>query len=82
MATPDSAAGSTRDSSATRTSRPVALATRAEKLVAAAVEDRHRVADAEPQHAGEVLPLVARQRDDLVARIHRRREEPMHCGKL
>src|SRR5262249_6022382 len=42
--------------------------------------DRHRVADAEPQHARQVLRLVARQIDGLVARIERRREEPMHGG--
>ena len=48
------------------------------ELVPAAVEHRHRVADAEPQHARQVLRFVARQRDGLVAGIERRRVEAMH----
>ena len=40
--------------------------------MAAAVEHRHRVADAEPQHARQVLAFVARQGDGLVAGIERR----------
>ena len=51
-----------------------------EKLVAAAVEHRDRVADAEPQHARQVLRFVARQRDGLVAGVERGREEAVHGG--
>ena len=47
--------------------------------MAAAVEHRHRVADAEPQHAREVLGFVARQLDGLVAGIERGREEAVHA---
>jgi hypothetical protein len=46
--------------------------------VAAAIEHRHGVADADPQHAREVLALFARQHDGVIARIERRREEPVH----
>ena len=42
-----------------------------EELVAAAVEHRDRVADAQPQHAREMLRLVARQGDRVVAWIER-----------
>ena len=48
--------------------------------MAAAVEDRHRVADAEPQHARQMLRFVPRQRHVLVAGIHGGREEAMHAG--
>ena len=49
-----------------------------QKLVAAAVEDRHRVADAEPQHPRQVFGFVSRQHHRLVTRIQRGREEPVH----
>ena len=42
--------------------------------MSAAVEHRHGVADAQPQHARQVLGLVARQHDGLVAGIERRRK--------
>jgi hypothetical protein len=38
-------------------------------LVAAAVEDRHRVADAKPQHARQMLAFGAREKNRLVAGI-------------
>ena len=50
--------------------------------MAAAVEHRHRVADAEPQHARQVLGFVLRQRDGLVAGIERGREEAVHGAEL
>ena len=48
-------------------------------LVPASVEDRHGVADAEPQHAREMLAFLTRQEDRLVAWIQRRREKPVHA---
>ena len=47
----------------------------------AAVEHRHRVADAEPQHPRQVLRLrLVGSSDRLVAGIERGREEPVHDG--
>ena len=46
--------------------------------MAAAVEHRDRVADAEPQHPRQVLRFVARQRDGLVAGVERGREKAVH----
>jgi len=62
-----SAGGSIRDAIATRTSRRAALETRARNSWPAAVEHRDGVADAEPQDTGEVLALLTRQGDRLVA---------------
>ena len=61
-ATRGSAAGSTRDSSCTRTSRRAGARRRARETRGRGRRTRHRVADAEPQHARQMLRLVARQR--------------------
>jgi serine/threonine-protein kinase len=46
--------------------------------MAAPVEDRDGVADAEPQHPREMFRFVAREIDGLVSGIERGREETMH----
>ena len=50
-----------------------------EELVAAPIEDRHGIADAEPQHARQVLGFVARKVDGFVTGIERGGEESMHA---
>ena len=49
-----------------------------EPLSATAVEDRHAVAHAEPQHAAQVLRFILGQHDPVVTGIECRREEAMH----
>src|SRR6185437_5710625 len=51
-------------------------------LVAAAVEHRDHVANAEPQHPRQMLAFVARQQNCIVTRIQRRRKEPMHRPEI
>ena len=48
------------------------------ELVPAAVEHAHRIADANPQDACQMLRLIAGQHDDVVAWIESRRKEAMH----
>ena len=67
-----------RDITCTRVSRGSATITRARKFVSAAVEDRNRVAHAEPKHAPQMLAFVFRQDDGLVADVESGREESMH----
>ena len=50
------------------------------ELAAAAVEDRNGVADAESKHARQMLRLVTRKDDYLVARIHRGGKETVHAA--
>ena len=51
-----------------------------EKLAAAAIEYRHRIADAQPQYAREMLGLIARQHHCFIAGIESRGKEPVHGG--
>ena len=75
-----SAAGSTRDNDLHARVAPVGVHHARRELVTAAVEHGHHVAGAQPQHSRQVLGLVVRQRDGLVAGIEVRCEEPVHGG--